>query len=124
MPFETFFYPACKPFMYGFRDRAKSRYNITAIRAWLKTLDKEVLEGNNESSLYGKLPESAKAIGGSISFSTDQNGNHIIHHTFGGGLDNWGVEIGSEDMEAPLSDYVSRAGYRMYVEPGFNIVGW
>jgi hypothetical protein len=124
MPVETFFYPACKPFMYGFRDRIKSTVDIEAIRDWLKILDKEVLDNNSERSLYGKLPESAKAIGGYISFSTDQNGNHIIHHTFGGGLDNWGVEIGAEDMEIPPSDYVSKAGYRMCVEPGFNIVAW
>jgi len=124
MPFETFFYPACKPFIYGFRDRVKSKSDISAIRDWLKILDKEDLAYYSQHSHYGELPESVKAIGGFIGISTDQNGNPIIRHTFGGGLDNWGVEIGAEDMEIPPSDYVSKAGYRMYVEPGFNIIAW
>ena len=124
MPFETFFSPACKPFMYGFRDRIKSRADIEAIRDWLRTLDNEDLEYYSQHSHSNELPESVKAIGGFAGFSTDQNGNHIIRNKFGGGLDYWGVEIGAEDMEIPPSDYVSRAGYRMYVEPGFNIVAW
>jgi len=129
MPFETFFYPACKPFIYGFRDRVKSNADISAVRAWLKTLDKEDLDYNRKQPYYfryhsDELPESVKAIGGIIGISTDSKGNPVLNCSFGGGLDNWGVEIGMEDMKIPPSDYVSKAGYRMYVEPGFNIVAW
>ena len=129
MPFETFFYPAGKPFMYGFRDRIKSRADIGAIRDWLKTLDKEDLDYYKKHpgyirSHHDELPESVKAIGGSVGFSTDQNGNHILHCSYGGTFFYWGVEIGAEDMEFSQSYYYSRIGYRMQVEPGFNIVGW
>jgi hypothetical protein len=129
MPVETFFYPACKPFMYGFRDRVKSKSDISAIRAWLKTLDKEDLDYNRKQPYYfryhsDELPEFVKAIGGIIGISTDSNGNPVLHCSFGGGFDHWGVEIGAEDMNIPPSDYVSKAGYRMYVEPGFYIVAW
>jgi hypothetical protein len=124
MPFETFFSPSCKPFMYGFGDEIESRADISAIRDWLKTLDEEDLTYYNQYSHYNELPESVRAIGGIIVFSTDRNGNPILHCSFGGGFDHWGVEIGAEDMSISPSDYVSRAGYRMYVEPGFYIVGW
>ena len=129
IPFETFFSPACKPFMYGFRDRVKNNADISAIRAWLKTLDKEDLDYNRKQPYYfryhsDELPESVKAIGGIIGLSKDGNGNPVLHCSFGGGFDHWGVEIGAEDMSIPLSDYVSKAGYRMYVEPGFYIVAW
>ena len=124
MPVETFFYPACKPFMYGFKDRLKNEADIKAIRNWLKTLDKEDLTYYSQHSHYGELPESVRAMGGFAGLSKDSNGNPVLKCSFGGGLDNWGVEIGAEDMEIPPSDYVSRAGYRMQVESGFNIVGW
>ena len=124
LPVETFFSPACKPFMYGFRDRVKSNVDISAVRAWLKTIDSEDIDYYSQYSHRDELPEYVKAIGGSVSLSTDSNGNHVLHCSFGGGFDHWGVEIGAEDMKIPPSDYVSKAGYRMYVEPGFNIVGW
>ena len=121
---ETFFCPACKPFMYGFGDGIKSRADISAIRDWLKTLETKDLTYYSQYSHRDELPEYVKAIGGSIGISTDSNGNHVLHCSFGGGFDHWGVEIGAEDMKIPPSDYVSKAGYRMYVEPGFYIVAW
>jgi hypothetical protein len=111
--------------MYGFRDRIRSKTDIEAIRDWLRTLDKKDLEYYNQHSHYNELPESIKAIGTqSVTFTTDKNGKPMVFFAFGGGLDHWGVEIGAEDMEISQSDDISTAGYRMFVEPGFNILAW
>jgi len=127
--FETFFSPPCKPYMYGIRDGLKSRTDISSIKDWLKTLDKEDIDYYKKNPYYfyshsDELPESVKAIGRSVGFSTDQNGNLVLHSYFGRTFENWGVFIGAEDMEVPPTDCVARGGYWMYVEPGFYIVGW
>ena len=111
--------------MYGFRDRIRSETDIEAIRDWLRTLGKKDLEYYSQHSHYDELPESIKAIGThSVNFTTDKNGKPMVFFAFGGGLDHWGVEIGMEDIAISQSDYISNTGYRMFVEPGFNIVGW
>lgn len=121
VPVKSVFWPDSPPFLCGFRDWVKSNADISAVRNWVKTLDKEELSYYSQYSHYDELPEFVKEIGGDVGFSKDSNGNPRASFLYGGGFFHWGVEIWAEDMKIPPSDYVSK---RMYVEPGVYIIAW
>jgi len=126
--------PSYKPFTYGCRDRIRSKADIEAIRAWLRTLSKEDCTGKtidirSYSFLYkSKWPDSInwpKSLTvfnpGYVNLDLDENGHPKIRLTWGAALGHWGVEIGMEDMEIPPSDFSRHGEYRLPVEPGVYV---
>ncbi len=119
-PIETHLWqPGYKPFTHGFRDRIRSRADIPAIRAWLRTLSKEDYTGENFIAPQSKFPESFKVLKPRyVNLDMDKNGNPKVRLTWGGGFGHWGIEIGMEDMEIPPSDFSDYREYRLPLEPG------
>ena len=116
---ESQLWPDAGPFVYGFRDRIRSKADIPAIRGWLRTLDKEDYSGHRKDLRPDKLPKPLKALSfGNVSLSEDQNGNHEVNISAGGGFFHWGATIGMEDMEIPEADLDSHYESWLLVEPG------
>jgi len=126
--------PSYKPFTYGCRDRIRSKADIEAIRAWLRTLSKEDCTGKtidirSYSFPYkSKWPDSInwpKSLTvfnpGYVNLDLDENGNPKVRLTWGGPFAHWGAEIGMEDMKIPPSDFSRYGEYRLPVEPGVYV---
>jgi len=127
--------PGYKPYTYGFRERIRSKADVGAIRAWLKTLRKEDCTGEPIRLLLtdSALPkiqwsgsvewsEALKVFNpGYVTLDLDENDNPKVRLTWGGPFAHWGVEIGMEDMEIPASDFSQFGEYRLPVEPGVYV---
>ncbi len=117
--FTKLYSPGYKPFTYGFRERMRSKADIEDIRDWLKRRRKEESTGDTVRFISYGWPKSVKVLNpGYVNFDIDENGNPKVRLTWGGGFGHWGVEIGMEDMETPLSDFSQFGEYRLPLEPG------
>ena len=112
-----------KPFMYGLQTRMKSKVDVEAIRDWLESLDDE-----DHDDHYSRISRSAwtrplKTLKpDAVLLSTDEDDNAKVRLWWGSGmLGHWGVEIGAENMEIPLSDFSMYGEYRLPVEPGVYV---
>lgn len=123
--------PGYKPYTYGFRERIRSKADIDAIQAWLRTLNREDCTGENIDILSDSFlllsrwpgsidwPRSLKAFNPHyVKLDLDENGNPKVRLTWGGAFAHWGVEIGTEDMEVPPSDFSRLGEYRLPLEHG------
>jgi hypothetical protein len=125
IPYGTSLRPPAKAFLYGFRDRIRNRADISAIRNWLKTLDKEDYDQHQNYVPYDQLPKSLKALkSGIVHLSYDKQGNPYVRILSGGGFSHWGVTIGMEDMEISESDLSFHYDLWLLVEPGVYIYLW
>jgi hypothetical protein len=115
-------WPDATPFTYGFRDRIKSKADIPAIRAWLRTLAKsDYYEAINRLP-PSQWPESLRAIKpGVVMLEADDNGNPRVRIIWGGGFFHWGVTIGLEDMKIPPSKLDEHYETWLLVEPGVYV---
>lgn len=122
---ESDLWPPGKLFTYGFRDRIRSKADVEAIRAWMRTLSKEDYAKNAVSLPSSEWPKSLKALKpGAVLLSADKNDNPQIRISWGGGLFHWGVTFGMEDMEIPQSDFSRLAKCWLLVEPGVYVYDW
>jgi hypothetical protein len=115
--------PRFKFFMYGIRDRVKSKVDIEATRIWLQSLGDEDYDDSNKRIPKAKRPKSLRALkrAGAL-LSADDNGNAKVRLYWGSGmLGHWGVEIGTKDMKIPPSDFGMYREYRLPLEPGVYI---
>ena len=109
-------------FMFGLRDRIRSKANIAATRAWLQSLDAEKDEYGNRI-FNAELPKSlgvGKSAG--VRLWPDENGNPKVRLTWGSGvMGHWGAVIGLKDMETPPSDFRLYGHHIVTVEPGVYV---
>lgn len=121
---ESRLWPDAPAFLYGFRDRIKSKADIPAVREWLRTLDTEGYDDNGNSLPTDKWPKSLKVLNPpDIYIMRNKQGNLRIKIIWGGGLFHWGVMIGLEDLEIPASEFVSHGAW-LLVQPGVYVYGW
>lgn len=123
---KSLFWPDATPFTYGFRDRVRSRTDIPAIRAWLRTFDKSDYEVPGDRVPTDQWPESLRALKptGRVFLGPDKRGNPLIRIVWGAATFHWGLTIGLEDMEIPpleLDDYYEAW---LLVEPGVYVYDW
>ena len=112
-----------KPFMYGLRDRIRTKADIEAIRDWLNTLSKEHYTDSDGYIPYDELPKSLKILNSvRVNVYADENGNPKVRIFWGGGaIGHWGVVIGMKDMKILPSDFSQYGEYRLPVEPGVYV---
>jgi hypothetical protein len=118
--------PRFKLFMYGIRDRVKSKVDIEATRVWLQSLGDEDYDDSGhgyDRFPKDKRPESLRGLKNAAAFlSADENGNAKVRLGWGSGiLGHWGVEIGMKDMKIPQSDFSMYGEVILPVEPGVYI---
>lgn len=118
--------PRFQLFMYGIRDRVKSKVDIEATRVWLQSLgdeDYDDSEPKYKRLPKAKRPESLRGLKNAVAFlSVDENGNAKVRLGWGSGmLGHWGVEIGMKDMKIPQPDYSMYGEDILPVEPGVYV---
>jgi hypothetical protein len=119
---KEFLGPRFKFFMYGIRDRVKSKVGVEETRIWLRSLGDEDYDSDVRFPKE-KWPESLRGLkrAGAL-LSTDENGNAKIRLMWGSGmLGHWGVWIGMKDMKIPQSDFNMYGEIILPVEPGVYI---
>ena len=120
--FTKLYSPGYKPFTYGFRERMRSKADIEDIREWLKRRGKKESTGDTVRFISYGWPKSVKVLNPNyVNLDIDENGNPKVRLTWGGGFGHWGVEIGMEDMEIPISDFSQFGEYRLPLEPGVYV---
>jgi hypothetical protein len=118
-----------KPFMSGLQARMKGKADIEAIRDWLQSLDKEDYDSidnsyNAFSRNRSEWPKALRALKpGRVLLSADDNGNAKVRPmwSYGPIAGSWGIEIGTENMKVPPSDFSMYGEYRLSVEPGVYV---
>jgi hypothetical protein len=118
--------PRFKCFMYGIRDRVKSKVDVKATRIWLQSLGNEDYNENDlnyKRLSKAKWPESLRGLKHAVAYlSKDENGNMKVRLGWGSGmLGHWGVEIGMKDMKIPRSDFSMYGEVILPVEPGVYV---
>ena len=122
IPVESDLWPPGKAFTYGFRDRIRSKADIVAIRAWLRTLDKEDYDEFSVRGPRDEWPKSLKILNPEgVSILADENGNPQVRMIWGGAFFHWGVVIGMEDMAAPPSNISEWTECWLPVEAGVYV---
>ena len=118
--------PRFKLFMYGIRDRVKSKVDIEATRVWLQSLGDEDYDDSDPK--YRRLtkaeqPEILRGLKYAGAYlSVDENGNTKVRLEWGSGmLGHWGVDIGMKNMKIPPSDYSMYGEDILPVEPGVYV---
>ena len=118
--------PRFQLFMYGIRERVKSKVDVKAARIWLQSLGDE--DYNEKDLNYKRLskakwPESLRGLKHAVAFlSKDENSNMKVRFGWGSGmLGHWGVEIGTKDMKIPRSDFSMYGEVILPVEPGVYV---
>lgn len=118
-----------RPFMYGLQTRTKNKTDVEAVRDWLKSLDKEEYDSiDNGYNSYphnrSEWPKPLRALKpNKIFLSVDKNGNAKVRLVWGSSPieGHWGIEIGTENMKIPPSDFSMYGEYRLPVEPGVYV---
>jgi hypothetical protein len=116
--------PFGKGFTCGFRDRIRSKADIPAIRTWLRTLDRSDYDEYGHKLHVEKWPESLRKLklsAGAVTLRADQNGKPQVEIIEGGAILHWGVTIGMEDMEIPVSNIKKWFASWLLVEPGVYV---
>jgi hypothetical protein len=112
-----------KCFVYGFRDRVKSKADVEAIRDWMRTFDKEDYDEFFDPLHRNRWPESFKALKtGRVGLLADEKGDPKVRFFWGSGfMGHWYVDIGMEDMEIPQSEIDEWFDFWLLVEPGVYV---
>jgi len=123
---KSWLWPDATPFTYGFRDRIRSRADIPAIRAWLRTFDKSAYQEPGDPVPPQQWPESLKALKPPwrVFREPDKKGNPQIRIVWGGAIFHWGTTIGMEDMEIPPAELDKHYEAWLLVEPGVYVYDW
>jgi len=111
-------------YLHGFADRIKSRTDVEAIRAWLRTIsDKDYAGKNPDAMTFDELPECLQVLRPKVITTwKDENNNGTVRLFWGSSLaGTWGVVIGMEDMKIPPSDFSVGGEYRLPLEPGVYV---
>ncbi len=118
-------WPDATPFTYGFRDRIRSKADIPALRAWLRTFNKSAYEEPGDRVPPDQWPESLKALKPPwrVFLEPDKKGNPQIRIVWGGAIFHWGLTIGTEDMEIPPSQLDEFEAW-LLLEPGVYVYEW
>lgn len=116
-------WPFGRGFTYGYRDRIRSKADIPAIRAWLRTFGRSDYDEFGDRVPPEKWPESLRKLkpGARVSLVADQKGNPQIRIIEGGGFLHWGLTIGMEDMEIPASNIKEWFAEWLLIEPGVYV---
>lgn len=124
-PHRLQLWPDAGPFLYGFRDRIRSKADIPAIRAWLKTLDEDYYIPHSNRLPREKWPKSLKALKPPrVIVAPDKNRNPRVLITWGGGFMHWRVDIGIEGMVTTEFDSDPSYASWLVVEPGVYVSDW
>jgi hypothetical protein len=116
--------PFGKGFLYGFRDRIRSKADIPAIRAWLRTFDRSDYDEFGARVPRAKWHESLRKLkltGGAVTVRADQKGKPQVEIIEGAAIFHWGLTIGMEDMEIPASKLKDGFAEWLLVEPGVYV---
>ncbi|MHC4062774.1 MAG: hypothetical protein ACYSW0_16695 [Planctomycetota bacterium] len=124
LSFRLPLWPA-SPHICGFRDRIRSKADIPAIRAWLKTLEKDEDGQFSHDLPREKWPKSLKSLKPpKFRVWPDQNGNPLLELVDGAGFEDWGATIGFQDLVIPESELNSQYYTWLLVEPGVYVYAW
>jgi len=113
-----------KLFIYGLRDRIRSKADIGATRDWSESLGDEDYDNHYSRISRSAWAESLKALKpNGVLLSADENDNAKVRlmWRYGPIVGGWGVEIGAENMKIPPSDFSQFGEYRLPVEPGVYV---
>lgn len=122
---KSWLWPDATPFTYGFRDRIRSRADIPAIRAWLRTFDKSGYDEHGDRLPRDQWPESLRQVKPDVVIlEVDQNGSPRIRIIWGGAIFHWGVTIGLEDMVIPPAKLSEWYEAWLPLEPGVYVYDW
>jgi hypothetical protein len=111
-------------FLYGLRDRVRSKVDIGATRTWLQSLDTKELDDHYNRIPRSDWPQSLSGLKGAVRMlAVDENGNAKVRLAWGSTPieGHWGIDIGAEDMKIPPSDFSLYGEYRVPVEPGVYV---
>lgn len=122
LPESEFLGYGYKFFMYGLRDRTRSKADVEAVREWLRTRHGED-NVQRDRIAREEWPKSLKQLHcDRVFLSQEKNGNSQVRLLWGSGpLGHWGIEIGMANMEIPPSDFSEHGEYRLPVEPGVYV---
>ena len=124
LPESEFLGYSYKFFMYGLKDRVRSKADTEDIRDWLGMLSEEYFIADHFTNIPSdEWAKSLKALKpGRVYPSSDENGNRKVRLMWGSGaMGHWGVVIGMEDMITPPSDYSHYGEYILPLEPGVYV---
>ena len=122
---KSWLWPDATPFTYGFRDRIRSRADIPAIRAWLRTFDKSGYDEHGDRVPADQWPESLRQVKPDVVIlEVNQNGSPRIRIIWGGAILRWGATIALEDMEIPPSSLSKWYEAWLLLEPGVYVYDW
>lgn len=123
---KSWLWPDATPVTYGFRDRIRSKADIPAIRAWLRTFDKSAYQEPGDRVPVDQWPESLKALKPPwrVFLEPDKKGNPQIRIVWGGAIFHWGLTIGLENMEIPPSRLDDEFEAWLLLEPGVYVYDW
>jgi hypothetical protein len=120
--------PGHKTFTWGFKRYAQAHLDVLAVRSWLNTLDPNLSRGEIPR---GDWPEAIVRVHPSGVYpSFDEAGRSTIRLYWYVWEDDWGVEIGPEDMEIPATQprtpttlpgghtFYEQGEYRLPLAPG------
>jgi len=100
--------PGYKGFIRGFREYARANVDVSAIRGWLGTLDPNVWDGDmvfidhTNPSEQANWPESITSLHPNyIELRRDSRNRQVLRIVWLAFDADWGVAIGSVDMEIP-----------------------
>lgn len=110
------------PHLCGFADRIRSKADVPAIRAWLRTLDEDYYIPHDNRLPREKWPKSLKALKPpTVIVTPDKNRNPYLMIWYGAGFEHWGATIGFQDLVIPESDLNSQYYTWLLVEPGVYV---
>jgi hypothetical protein len=126
LPESEFLGYSYKFFMYGLKDRVRSKADTEDIRDWLGTLSDEYFIADHFTLIPSdEWSKSLKVLNPRRVYPlTDENSKREVRLMWGSGaMGHWGVVIGMEDMIIPSSDFSHYGEYRLPVEAG-SYVWW
>ena len=111
--------PHYKAFSKGLAKKMKNEADIPAIRIWLNTTKSKYKD--SEYIDESDWPSAVKDLSPVWIKFDNINDEYQICLRWGGGFSQWGIVIGSEDMEIPPSNFEEHGEYRLPIAPGVYV---